>query len=36
MLQHIIDTERVFTFRALHFARKDNAPFLVLMKMYGL
>lgn len=25
MLQHIIDTERVFTYRALTFARKDNA-----------
>jgi hypothetical protein len=25
MLQHIIDTERVFTYRALTFARKDSA-----------
>jgi len=26
LLQHIVDAERVFTFRALHFARKDAAP----------
>lgn len=26
VLQHIVDAERVFVFRALHFARKDNAP----------
>ena len=26
MLQHIIDAERVFTYRALRFARKDNTP----------
>jgi uncharacterized damage-inducible protein DinB len=26
LLQHIIDAERVFVFRALHFARKDSAP----------
>lgn len=26
MLQHIVDAERVFTFRALHFTRKDSAP----------
>lgn len=26
MLQHIIDAERVFAFRALHMARKDAAP----------
>lgn len=26
MLQHIVDAERVFAFRALHFARKDSAP----------
>jgi hypothetical protein len=26
VLQHIIDTERVFTYRALRFARKDNTP----------
>lgn len=26
MLQHIIDTERVFCYRALRFARKDTTP----------
>lgn len=26
MLQHIVDAERVFVFRALHFARKDTTP----------
>lgn len=26
LLQHIVDAERVFVFRALHFARKDTAP----------
>jgi len=26
VLQHIIDTERVFTYRALRFARKDQTP----------
>jgi len=26
VLQHIIDAERVFTYRALSFARKDSAP----------
>src|ERR1700693_6031573 len=26
MLQHIIDAERVFTYRALRFARKDSTP----------
>lgn len=26
VLQHVIDAERVFAFRALHFARKDTAP----------
>jgi hypothetical protein len=26
MLQHIIDAERVFAYRALSFARKDNTP----------
>ncbi|WP_276485721.1 DinB family protein [Paraflavitalea pollutisoli] len=26
LLQHIVDAERVFAFRALHFARKDTAP----------
>lgn len=26
MLQHVIDTERVFSFRALWFARHDSAP----------
>lgn len=26
LLQHIIDTERIFTYRALRFARKDTTP----------
>src|SRR4249919_1976815 len=26
MLQHLIDAERVFTYRALRFARKDDTP----------
>ena len=26
LLQHVIDTERVFAYRALRFARKDNTP----------
>ncbi|MDF2192634.1 DinB family protein [Paraflavitalea sp. CAU 1676] len=26
LLQHIVDAERVFVFRALHFSRKDNTP----------
>jgi hypothetical protein len=26
MLQHIMDTERVFSFRAMHFARQDATP----------
>lgn len=26
ILQHIIDTERIFTYRALRFARKDTTP----------
>lgn len=26
VLQHIVDAERVFVFRALYFARKDSAP----------
>ena len=26
VIQHIIDAERVFTYRALRFARKDDAP----------
>lgn len=26
ILQHLIDTERVFAYRALRFARKDNTP----------
>ncbi len=26
ILQHIIDTERIFTYRALRFARKDSTP----------
>lgn len=26
LLQHIVDAERVFVFRALHFARKDTVP----------
>ncbi len=26
LLQHLIDTERVFCYRALRFARKDNTP----------
>lgn len=26
MIQHIIDTERIFTYRALTIARKDNVP----------
>jgi uncharacterized damage-inducible protein DinB len=26
VVQHIIDSERVFTYRALRFARKDNTP----------
>src|SRR6201996_1607036 len=26
MLQHIIDAERVFAFRAVHLSRKDSAP----------
>lgn len=26
MLLHIIDTERIFSYRALRFARKDNTP----------
>src|SRR5689334_11212091 len=26
VLQHIIDAERVFTYRALRFARKDSTP----------
>jgi uncharacterized damage-inducible protein DinB len=26
VLQHLVDAERVFVFRALHFSRKDGAP----------
>ena len=32
VLQHIIDIERVFTYRALRFARKDKLPCRDLMK----
>lgn len=28
LLQHLIDTERIFIYRALRFARKDNQPLL--------
>ena len=34
LLQHIIDGERVFDYRALRFARKDATPFRDLMRTY--
>ncbi len=33
LLQHMIDTERIFVFRALTFARKDTVALVGLMKI---
>lgn len=34
VLQHIIDAERVFAYRALRFARKDTTPLDITVKVY--